>query len=254
LIDENNAVFLSFVSGSGWTGTYTPGIEAVIADTGKVEIEDVSELERRFYFLLAHILEVQVVLPGNMSSTGVVFPVDAPIDGNVLFLRDHGFRPSNRLLLGLLGRMQVIIGEGIYVAIAVVIRHFRRVRIEEEIGEHVGLTAVSQLQLVSILDPSSLPEILVFPPLRISDTRFGFHIVPPHVLGAFPVRPYVLAGDSTGVAANALFQVEGHAQLCFCSHPLSLFFRYFVQFTLLVNRPLVSAKGHLADDDPMVTL
>jgi hypothetical protein len=87
------------------------------------------------------------------------------------------------------------------------------VRIEEEIGQHIGFTAIAKLQLTILFNPSALPHFLIFPLFWIADTRLCLHIVPPHVFGAFPIRPYILAGDSTGIAANALFQVERHTHL-----------------------------------------
>ena len=223
LIDENNTVLLPFIGGSGRASTYATGVDAVITYAGEIEVEAVFELERRFSFLVAHFLKIYIVIPGNVGTTGVIFPVHTPVDGNVFIFRDHGFGSSDRLLFMLLGRMQVIVGEGIYITISVVIRHFRHVGIEKEIGEHVGLAAVAKFQLIAILHPSSFPQILVFPLLRIADAWLGFHIVPPHVFGAFPVRPYILAGNRTGIAANTLLQVEGHAYLSFYFHGFLLY-------------------------------
>ncbi len=130
---------------------------------------------------------------------------------DVLFFRDHGFRSCDRRLLGLFGIMQIVVGEGIDITIAVVILHFRRVGIEEEIGQHVALVAIAKLQFIADPLPAALPQVLVFPLLRITDAWLGLDIVPPHVFGALAVRPYILAGDRAGVAANALLQIESHA-------------------------------------------
>jgi hypothetical protein len=211
LINENDTVLFPFISGTGRTCAHATGVEAVIAYTGKIEIEAVPELERRLHFLSAHVAKIDIVLPGNMSATGVIFPVHAPVDGDVLFFRDHGFWPCDRWLFGCLGRMQVIEGEGINVPVSVVIRHLRCVGIEKEIGEHVAPTAIAKFQFIADPFPSSLPQILVFPLLRVTDARLGLHIVPPHVFGAFPIRPYVLAGNRAGVAADTLLEIEGHA-------------------------------------------
>jgi hypothetical protein len=91
LINENNAVFFPLVSGAGWTGTDTTGIETMIAYTGKIKIEDISEFKECFFLRFAHILEIDVVLSGNVGTAGVVFPVYTPIDGDIFLFGYHGF-------------------------------------------------------------------------------------------------------------------------------------------------------------------
>ncbi|MEE1540799.1 MAG: hypothetical protein V1243_06870, partial [Arenicellales bacterium] len=89
--------------------------------------------------------------------------------------------------------------------------HLRRVGIEKEIGQHVGLAAIAKFQFVAFPLPSAFPQILIFPLLRVADAWLGLYIVPPHVFGTFPVGPYILAGNRACIAANTFLQVERHA-------------------------------------------
>ncbi len=83
----------------------------MIANPRQVEIEDVAKLERGLLLLLAHGLEIHIVLAGDVGAASVVFPIDAPVDGDVLFLGDHGLGPAHGRLFELLGRMQIIVGD-----------------------------------------------------------------------------------------------------------------------------------------------
>src|SRR5690606_13488806 len=74
--------------------------------------------------------------------------------------------------------------------------------------------------------PAAVPLVLVLPLLGVADAGLGLHVVEPGVLGAGPAGPHVLAGDRAGVAADALVQVQHHADLgadlhaaspCFCT-------------------------------------
>src|SRR5574337_309242 len=62
--------------------------------------------------------------------------------------------------------------------------------------------------------PATVPFVLVLPLLRIADAGLGLDVVEPGVLDALARSPHVLAGDRTGVAADALVQVEHHRDLC----------------------------------------
>ena len=46
MINKDHAVFLSLISGTRRAGTRATGVEAVVADTGKIEIKDISEIGR----------------------------------------------------------------------------------------------------------------------------------------------------------------------------------------------------------------
>ena len=65
--------------------------------------------------------------------------------------------------------------------------------------------------LVSL--PPAVVVVLVLPTGWVAGAGPGLDVVPPHVLGALAVGPQVLAGDRTGVAPDALVEVEQHAHL-----------------------------------------
>src|SRR5699024_11696224 len=94
--------------------------------------------------------------------------------------------------------------------------------------------------------PAPLPLFLI--PAGVALAGAGFHVVEPHVLGAGPVRPRLLARYRTGVAADALVQVHHHGHLRHYSHSSLLLFvpkwaRAFADhrdlITLVSRRPVV---------------
>ena len=129
----------------------------MIAYPGKIKIEDVSELKRCLHFFFTHFAKIHIVLAGNVSATGIIFPVHAPVDGNILFFRDHGFRSGDRRLFACFRRMQIIVGKGIDITVTVVVRHLWRVGIEKEIGQHVGLATITKFQFVAFPLPAAFP-------------------------------------------------------------------------------------------------
>src|SRR5699024_1158873 len=66
--------------------------------------------------------------------------------------------------------------------------------------------------------PAALPPLLVLVRPGIPLPGSGLDVVPPHVLGAGPVGPRLLAGHRTGVAADALVQVHHHGHLGHDAH------------------------------------
>ena len=85
--------------------------------------------------------------------------------------------------------------------------------IVENVGKSRFAVEPLQPEISIVVFPSSMIDILVFPLVRIPGPGFRFNIVPPHILRTFPVGPDVLAGNRTGVAANALIEVEHHCNL-----------------------------------------
>ena len=67
---------------------------------------------------------------------------------------------------------------------------------------------------VALADPAAVPLVLVLPLLRVADAGLGLDVVEPGVLDALAAGPDVLAGDTAGMAADALVQVQHHADLC----------------------------------------
>src|SRR5690606_5022359 len=88
-------------------------------------------------------------------------------------------------------------------------------RVGEQAHQQLPLAALARTdRAVGGTYPAAVPAVLVLPFLRIPDARLGLDVVEPRVLHAGTVRPDVLAGDRAGVAADALVQVQHHADLC----------------------------------------
>src|SRR5690606_12737620 len=61
--------------------------------------------------------------------------------------------------------------------------------------------------------PAAVPAVLVFPVLGVAHAGLGLDVVEPGVFHALAGRPDVLAGDRTGMAADAFVQVQDHGDL-----------------------------------------
>ena len=92
----------------------------------------------------------------------------------------------------------------------------------EDIADNLQLACGLELDLVLlfVLLPTTLVLILVFPLRGEPGARLGFNVIPPHIVGAFTVRPNVLTSDTARVAADALVQMEHHADLRSYVHPM----------------------------------
>ncbi|CAH0322705.1 hypothetical protein SRABI106_04434 [Rahnella aquatilis] len=87
-------------------------------------------------------------------------------------------------------------------------------RVGKDFMQQVGFIAHARLQFaVDFADPAALPFFLVFPVVRITQTRFGFHVIEPRVFHPFATGPNVFTGHGTGVAANAFIEIQHHADL-----------------------------------------
>ncbi len=161
---------------------------------------------------LDHLLvfEVQVLGRVNLGAGEVVVPVGASLDLLDLLPGDLGECLGHGLVLRLLGAGQVAVIE---VEGLVVIFDLRHVGLEEHVGEGGALAHGLQLELFPVDHPAPLEALLVLPLPGVTDAGLGLDVVPPHVFGALPVGPDVLAGNGTGVAADALVQVEHHDYL-----------------------------------------
>ncbi|MNY24910.1 hypothetical protein D3C86_1586530 [compost metagenome] len=114
-------------------------------------------------------------------------------------------------MLAALGAVQVLIveGEGF-----VVVVDLRQVGVGEDVRQHPPLAADARVdRAVGIAHPAAAPFLLVGPLLGVTDPGFGFDVVVPGVFDAFAAGPDVLAGHRTGVATDALVQVQHHADL-----------------------------------------
>ena len=63
---------------------------------------------------------------------------------------------------------------------------------------------------ISLFLPASLVDILVFPLAGITGAGLGLYIIPPLILGALAIRPYVLTGNRTSVTADTFVQMKDH--------------------------------------------
>src|SRR5690242_15063612 len=105
--------------------------------------------------------------------------------------------------------MFIVEGEGF-----VIVVNLGQVRIGEYVGENSPLGTHARLQLaVLFAQPTAIPALLVLPLLGITNTRLGLDIVEPRVFDALARGPYILAGDRTGMAPDALVEVQHHCDL-----------------------------------------
>jgi hypothetical protein len=109
-------------------------------------------------------------------------------------------------------RLQVVVVEGVGLVVVV---DLRQVRVREDAHQQLPLAALARLDAaVGLADPAAIPLVLVLPLLRVADAGLGLNVVEPGVLDAGAAGPDVLAGHAAGVAADALVQIQDHADLC----------------------------------------
>ena len=148
---------------------------------------------------------------GGEFAAQVVFPVRAPDDLVHLLAGQHRHRArgGRRLRQGCVLQVFVVEGEGF-----VVVVDLRQVGVGEQVRQDAQLAALARFQLAGRgALPAALPLFLVFPFLGIADAGFRFDVVEPGVFDAVAAGPDVLAGDRASVAADALVQVQHHADL-----------------------------------------
>src|SRR5689334_13751260 len=96
----------------------------------------------------------------------------------------------------------------------VIVVDLGQVRVGEDLCEYSPFRSHLRLQLTALgAFPAAIPAFLVFPFARIAHAWLGFDVVEPRVFNAFAIGPDVLAGDRTGVAPDALVEIEHHADL-----------------------------------------
>src|SRR5690606_19485359 len=90
-----------------------------------------------------------------------------------------------------------------------------QVGVGKDIGKDAPLAALPGLQMPRFRPhPAAVPAFLVFPILGIADAGLGLDVVEPRVFDPLARGPDVLAGDRTGMTADAFVQVQHHADLC----------------------------------------
>src|SRR5690606_23049754 len=206
LVDEHDAVLLALVDRARRARRDAGGIQAVLAQPRQVHQEGVLELA---VDLLLHVVEIAVLrAPGELPAEDLL-PVRAPLDLLHALAGDQAPRPRGGCRLHLGRRLPVVVVEGVGLGVVV---DLRQVRLGEQAHQQLPLAALARTdRAVGGTYPAAVPAVLVLPFLRIPDARLGLDVVEPRVLHAGTVRPDVLAGDRAGVAADALVQVQHHA-------------------------------------------
>ena len=136
-----------------------------------------------------------------------------------LLAGDQAARARGRRRLHFGCRLQVLVVEGERLVVVV---DLGQVRVGEDAHQQLPLRALARLDpAVGLAHPAAVPLVLVLPLLRIADAGLGLDVVEPGVFHARPAGPDVLAGDRTGVAADALVEVQHHADLGADLHAVS---------------------------------
>lgn len=219
LVHEHDPVLGPFVDGAGRARGHAGRVEAVLAQPRQVEHERLFELEldpvvRLVPQLLHH--GVQVTHLGG--ATEIVVPVGGPLDLGVL-TRDEGLGPGHGEVVTRGGVDQVLVVVGPRL---VVVREFRLHRGREQLREFLEPATGLELEVAAPVQfPAALPPLLVLVAARVALTGAGLHVVEPHVLGARPVGPRLLARDRTGVTTDALVQGHHHGNLGHHTHQYS---------------------------------
>ena len=181
----------------------------MVADTRQVEHECFFDAGLHHGL---HLGKRRVLVHGLQGTTQVVVPVRAPLDGVDGLTRHLRACASSRHCLrsgGSLEQTIVVVGPRL-----VVVVDLRHIGVCEDRCELLQTPTAARNELAGLGQaPPALPVILIFPGARIANTRSGLNVVEPHVLGTFAVRPCLLTGYRTGVAANALVKVHHHDDL-----------------------------------------
>lgn len=159
-------------------------------------------------------VEIDISGTGFRQPGQVILPVGPPCDiqggaGQAGPGPDHGLV----IFLGAVDQAVIVI-----IPWFVVVIDDRQVWIMENVDPFVDPASGCQFQPFALQGPAAPVNLLVFPFSGIPDPGFALHIVEPHVFGAFPVGPYVLAGNAARMTADALVQVHHHGVLHFNLH------------------------------------
>ena len=139
------------------------------------------------------------------------FPVWAPLDFLHALAGYQRARTRGGLVFAQRGGVQMLVVE---IERLVVVVDFRQVGVGEDVRQHPELAADFRVDgAVAVAHPAAVPFVLVFPLLGVADAGFGLDVVEPGVFHALAGGPDIFTGDGTGVAADALVQVQHHANL-----------------------------------------
>ena len=209
LVDQHHAVLLALVDRAGGAGRHAGRVQAVVADAGEVVEDDALQLLELPPRLLGHPRQRRVVAGVDARSAEVVVPGRPALDVDGL---PGDRRDGNRGGLVVGGRRveQVGVTEGERL---VVVLDVGQRRVVEQLEQRAETPVQLEPQGAVLGFPAAAQALLVLPPGRVAGAGPRLDVVPPHVLGALAVGPQVLAGDRAGVAADALVEVEQHADL-----------------------------------------
>ena len=191
----------------------------MLAQPRQIHHEGVFELADHLLLCLLEAVEVGILAALGEFAAENFFPVRAPHDLLHALAGDQAARAGHRAGLHFGRRVQVAVveGEGL-----VVVVDLRQIRIRKNAHQQLPLAALTRLDAaVGFANPAAVPFFLVFPFLRVADTGLGLDVVEPCVFHAGTAGPHVLAGDRAGMAADALVEVEHHADLSAYLHLLS---------------------------------
>ncbi len=220
LVDQDDTVLGPFVDRTARARRQARRIEAVVADPREIVEDNPFDLFHLGPNDVVDAVHRWIVRGIGVGAAEVVVPVGPArdLDGLTGDLRD---RDRGRLLFGGRRVEEVAVLEGERVVVVV---ELGQRRVVERLGDATTLGVQDQLEATLLVAvPATLVVVLVLPAGRIAGPRPGLDVVPPHVLRTVAVGPQVLAGDRTGVTADALVEVEQHAHLSANSHcPASL--------------------------------
>ena len=208
LVDQHNAVFLALVDRARRAARHARRIEAVFAQPRQVHHEGVLELA---VDVLLDVVEISVGAALAEFAAEDFLPVRPPNDLVHLLAGDQAARPRSRRGAHLRRTLQVTVVEGERL---VVIVDLGQVGVGENPHQQLPFRALPWLDVaIALANPAAIPLVLVLPFLGVTDAGLGLDVVEPGVFHARPAGPDVLAGDRTGVTADALVQVQHHADL-----------------------------------------
>ena len=209
LVEQHHAVFAALVERARRTRGDARRVQAVVADSRQVEEDDLVDVEDLLALLRGQRLQVRVIARVDRRASEVVIPVRPGLDLHRL-AGDHRDRLRGRLV-GPLGRVEQVLVR-IRERLVIVVDRWQ-VRVVEDGRCPADLADRPDLHTVlGPLEPA-LVLGLVLPRCRVARAGLGLDVVPPHVLSAAAVGPYVLAGHAACVTADALVEVEDHADL-----------------------------------------
>ena len=193
LVDQHNAVFLAFVDRARGARGHAGRVEAMLTQAWQIHHEGVFKLPDHLFLNLVKIGQVGIFAAFGELAAQNLLPIWTPLDFFHAFAGDQAARSCRGRGLGLWRRLQMVIvkGEGL-----VVVVNLRHVRVRENAHQQLPFAALARLDAaVRLAAPSTLPLVLVFPFLGVTDARLGLDVVEPGVLHAGSTGPDVLAGD-----------------------------------------------------------